>query len=280
MTSASAPLEMAHGRKQVPAVRTAAAIWLATAVAGQWAFCLSLLTFYGGPLIAGHVEAWNSHPLLVHPPVVDSAPVSAAAFGLHALGAGVVAFVGALQFIPAIRRRAPGVHRWSGRIFTVLVVAVSLSGFYLVWIRGPRPETFAEYGTSLNGLLILTCAALTVFHAMGKRFAVHERWALRLYLVANAQWFFRIGAFGYFMAGKVASAEVSFDDGFFKFWAFGCFLVPLAVAQLYLYARRSESTALRRTAVAVLAVSTLMTLWGEAILSLVLVKLAQGTLSV
>ncbi|QGX39311.1 DUF2306 domain-containing protein [Permianibacter aggregans] len=133
----------------------------------------------------------------------------------HALGAGIVALGGALQLIPWLRTHAPTFHRWNGRVFLATVVILSLSGFYLAWIRLEPPQTLTELSPSINGVLILLFATLTLRTALARRFATHRRWALRLYLVSNAQWFLRIGVFGYFVVNQLLGREASFSDPFF-----------------------------------------------------------------
>lgn len=159
----------------------------------------------------------------------------------HALGAGIVALGGALQLIPWLRTHAPTFHRWNGRVFLATVVILSLSGFYLAWIRLEPPQTLTELSPSINGVLILLFATLTLRTALARRFATHRRWALRLYLVSNAQWFLRIGVFGYFVVNQLLGREASFSDPFFYFWTFGCYLVPLAVLEIYLRVKESQS---------------------------------------
>jgi hypothetical protein len=86
-------------------------------------------------------------------------------------------------------------------------------------------------------VFILTFAGLALRTAMARNIASHQRWATRLYLVSNAQWFLRVGVFAYFVVNQIAGNQVSFGDPFFKFWTWGCYLVPLAVLQLYFTAQ-------------------------------------------
>jgi hypothetical protein len=70
----------------------------------------------------------------------------------------------------------------------------------------------------------------------------HRRWALRTYLVANAQWFTRVGFFAWFIVSrKLFGVGEGFDDTFFRLLGFGCYLVPLAVLELYLRVKESRS---------------------------------------
>lgn len=254
----------------------AAGGWLLVALSGQFSFFLFLLFFYAVPAAAGDFEAWNANILLMQPPYVEGKPADTVAFGAHAMDAGVVALTGGLQLIPVIRRMAPTFHHWNGRLFLFLVVAISLSGYYLTWIRGPVPTSFNELATSVNGVLILGFAALAVAAAVQRRISIHERWAVRLFLVSNAQWFLRIGGFGYFAMAQSLGAEVAFDGWFFQFWMWGCFLAPLAIAEIYFRTRRAEQASLRWGGAGVLWASAILTLLGSAVFSIFTLNLLQG----
>ncbi len=171
------------------------------------------------------------------------------AFGAHALAAGIIAFGGALQLIPQIRARFPTFHRWNGRLFLLTVTGLSLSGFYLVWVRNTSPDLLSALSTTLNGVLILSFAGLALRAAIARDFPAHPRWAMRLYLVSNAQWFLRVGVFGYFIVNIGLGNKVGFSDPFLTFWTPGCYLVPLAVLQLYFLAK-DHGGALARSAMA------------------------------
>ena len=215
------------------AVNGTAAFWLVMALIGQWAFFAYIAAFYGGSVVDGNFEVWNRLQALGRTPYIEGDTRGNWAFLAHALGAGLVALGGALQFIPAIRQCAPRFHRWNGRVFLVTVTVLSVSGFYLEWVRDEPPTTLSGYATSINGVLILTFAFLAFKTARAKQFALHRQWALRLYLVSNAQWFTRVGMFGYFVACQLLGVKASGSDVFFVVWKFGAFLLPLAVAELY-----------------------------------------------
>jgi len=240
------------------ALTGAAALWLLAALLGQWAFFYYIAAFYGTSTLSGELEVWNRLQVFGRTPYVPGDSAGNIAFAAHALGAGIVALGGALQLIPWLRARAPTLHRWNGRVFLFTVVALSLSGFYLVWGRGTSPSRVEGLSTSFNGVLILLFAALAYRTARARDFAAHRRWALRLYLVSNAQWFLRVGVFGYFAGNQMLGNAVSFGGPFLKFWTFGCYVVPLLVLELYLRAQRSTSSFAR---IALASGLLLLTLW-------------------
>ena len=258
------------------ALRTSAAFWLLAALIGQWAFFYYIAAFYGVSTVTGEFEVWNRlEPLSGHASFRPGDVMGNIAFGAHALGAGVVALGGAVQLIPLVRRRWPAFHHWNGRVFLFTVVALSLSGFYLTFTRKP-PDSFNDWATSANGVLILLFAALALTFALKRNIAVHQRWAMRLYLVSNAQWFTRVGVFAYFVISTAAGHEPSFRDPFFPFWTWGCFLVPLAVLQLYFFAQDRGGPALRMATAGGLAVLTLAMAAGTVAFALFSQKLIEG----
>lgn len=239
------------------ALNAAARFWFATAMLGQWAFFYYIAGFYGTSTLTGNLEIWNRLEVLGRTPYVPGDLTGNVAYAAHALGAGIIAFGGALQLIPGIRTRAPLFHRWNGRVFLVTVTALSLSGFYLVWVRGTSPSLVDAISTSFNGALILLFAFLTLKFALARKSAIHRRWAMRLYLVSNAQWFLRVGLFSYFIIMRALGVEASMSDPFLHFWTFGCYLVPLAVLELYFHARDKAGPAAPLATAGVLAALTL-----------------------
>jgi hypothetical protein len=228
--------------------------WFVVAMLGQWAFFYYIAAFYGSSAFTGNFDVWNRLEALGRTPYVAGDTGGNIAYLTHALGAGIIAFGGALQLMPLIRRRFPTFHRWNGRLFLFTVTGLSLSGFYLVWIRGTSPSFIEGVSTSFNGVLILTFAALALRQAMARNIASHQRWATRLYLVSNAQWFLRVGVFSYFLINNALGNQVAFGDPFFEFWTWGCYLVPLAMLQLY-YVAKDHGGAISRSAVALALVA-------------------------
>ena len=215
----------------------AAGLWLAVALIGQWAFFAYIGAFYGPAMATGDYEAWSALSAMGAKAYVPGDDAGNRFFGFHALAAGIIAFGGALQLIPQVRSRWPVFHRWNGRLFLLTVVGLSLSGFWLVWVRGSAPSQLNGISTTINGVLILAFAGLALKNAMARNIVVHRRWAIRLYLVSNAQWFLRIGFFAYFVVNMALGRRPSSDDPFLIGWTFGCYLAPLAMAELYMRAK-------------------------------------------
>jgi uncharacterized membrane protein len=221
------------------ALKSAAGFWFLVAIIGQWAFLYYIMAFYGPSTFTGNFQAWTKNTFL-RMSYVAGDTAGNLAFAAHALLASVIVFGGAIQLIPQIRTRAIFVHRWIGRVFMVTALGLSVSGLYMEWVRGDRGSMVDALAISLNAVLIILFGGLAWRAAIAHKISTHRRWALRTYLVANAQWFTRVG----FMAWIIVSRRLvgigeSFDSPFFLFWGFGCYLVPLGVLELYLLAKES-----------------------------------------
>jgi uncharacterized membrane protein len=238
-------------------LRGAARYWFVTAVIGQWFFLYYLLAFYGPSTLTGNFQAWSRNRLLFKGYVAGDTAGNLA-FAAHALLAAVIAFGGALQLVPQIRARALAFHRWNGRVFMVTALGLSVSGLYMVWIRGSNPSMVGRLSISLNAVLIVAFAVLAWRSARRRDLAVHRRWALRLYLVANAQWFMRVIVMAWVLVNRAMGVKVAFGGPFIYFADFACFLLPLAVLELYLLARDKGGPRGRLAVAGLLIVMTLL----------------------
>jgi len=214
-----------------------ALFWFTAALIGQWTFLYYIVAFYGSSALSGDFASWRKNHMLITG-YVPGDTVGNLVFLAHALTAATIAFGGVVQLVPWIRRHAPAVHRWNGRVFLSAALAISLAGLYLVWIRHTSTDSFGAVAITGNAAVIIASATFAWRAARAGDFDSHRRWALRTFLVANGQWFFRIGLFAWIIVnrGPVGIGE-HFDGWFVRFWEVGCYLVPLAVLELYLRAR-------------------------------------------
>lgn len=202
-------------------LRGAAAGWLAVALLGQLIFAAYVLALYGGALAAGDLQRWNTVTPRAHLP---GEPWGNLLFGSHVAFTVVVVVGGLLQLLPALRRRAPALHRWNGRLYLVSAVVLALGGVAMLLSRGTVGNAWQQAGTAINGGVILVCAGLAWWHGGARRIAAHRRWALRLFVAVSGVWFFRIGLMAWLLAHR---APVGFDPETFT----GPVLVALAHAQ-------------------------------------------------
>ena len=103
----------------------------------------------------------------------------------HAALGGVYLALGAFQFVPAIRRRAIGAHRWNGRFLAAIALFVGASAIFIgavIPFSGP-PETVV---ISIFGAVYLYAIVAGVAAARGGRIDRHRAWMIRAYAVGSA----------------------------------------------------------------------------------------------
>ncbi|MCW0198767.1 DUF2306 domain-containing protein [Sphingopyxis sp.] len=262
MATIDASFTPARPARRIDWFGRAATFCYLSVAAGQLLFTAFILLFYYPSSLSGHFERWNSKPLITG--FVAGDTVGNLFFAAHVLMAAVISFGGLVQLIPVIRGRWPAVHRWNGRLYLFCALALSLGGLWLVWARGTWMNLTGAFGISLDALLILACAALAWRNARARRFAEHRRWAIRLFAVASAVWFMRVGYMAWGIATGGAGIGDAMDGPFDLFLAFANSLLPLAVAELYLRAGTRGTAAAKKSVAALLTVSGLVILGGSA----------------
>ena len=239
----------------------AASSWFVVAVLGQWVFVTYVIGFYFRATWQGHIETWNK--VLPHG-YVPGDTAGNLVVAVHLAFAVLITVGGSLQVMTGVRRRFPRFHRINGRIYLASAIVMSVGGLIMVWTRGTVGGPAQAVAISINALLILGCAIMTVRHAMGRRLEAHRQWALRLFLVVSGVWFFRIGLMFWIAVNR---GPVGFDPETFRgpvlvALAFGQYLVPLAILELYFWAKRSRSLVFRASMAASLFGLTLATAGG------------------
>jgi hypothetical protein len=242
------------------ALRIAAATWATVAVLGQLWMAVYIAVLYGGSALRGDFAAWNR--VLPHG-LVDGEPVANAVLFSHLGAAAVVYVAGGLQLWPWLRRHAPRVHRWSGRTFLVASVTIALGGVSMKFLHGRIGDSFQEAALLFAAGLIVWFATQAYRTARARRFDVHRRWALRLWLAMGTVWFLRLGVFGWIMAngGRIVGFDAeSFSGPALVVIVWGAVLVPQAVLHAYFRAQARPTAVRAGTLAATLALLTLLTL--------------------
>jgi tetratricopeptide (TPR) repeat protein len=240
------------------ALKAAARFWFVVAVAGQWIFAFYVASFYGGTALRGHLEAWNK--TLGHGLVAGNT-LGNSALAAHLLLAATLTFAGSLQLVPQIRARFPVFHRWNGRIFVLFALTQAVDALYLTWIGRNLVGGFAAHiAVDLNAVLIMLFAVMAWRYARARDFTTHRRWALRLFLVVNGVWFFRLGLtlWLFINKGPVGFDPTTFTGPFVTILAFAQTLAPLAVLEVYLRAQARGSAPSRVATAAGLSALTVV----------------------
>jgi hypothetical protein len=245
------------GASSSNALRFAERFWFVASVIGQWIFLYYIVRVYGPSSMTGDFARWSRNTFLIKG-YVRGDTAGNLSFAAHALLAGVTSFGGALQLVPRIRQRAMAFHRWNGRVFLVTTLAVSVTGIYMVWVRGAKFGNIMGSAVTLNGLLIIWFAIVAWREALARNVAAHRVAALRLYLVANGQWFVRVGVFAFIAIRGAFGITKGGMGPFILFWSFGCYAVPLLVLELWMRAWKAGSRARFAMAGALFALTLLM----------------------
>lgn len=230
-------------------LKAAAGLWFLVAAVGQWLFVLFILGFYAVPTFTGNFEAWDKNKFMTHGYVAGDTAGNIA-FAVHVMMAAVITASGTVQLIPWIRAHAISFHRFSGRVFIFVAFVISLAGLFLNATRGEG--AFAHIPITINAALLMFCAGQTIGFARAGDIDTHRRWALRTYMLMNGVWFLRVGMMGWMMTKiGVFGGPKEFDANFYAFWAYGSYLVPLVVLELYFLAQ-DRGSALAKTAMALM----------------------------
>jgi hypothetical protein len=231
------------------ALKVTAQFWFVVAFVGQLLFAYYVLAYYGGAAVEGNWAKWNG--VFKHGYVAGDA-MGNIAVGVHLFLAFVVTVCGPLQLIPQIRTYAPVFHRWNGRIYLTTAVVTSVAGLFMFFNRDMVGGTIQHVGIALNAVLVIIFAAMALRYALARDFVTHRRWALRLFLVVSGVWFFRISLMLWIVLNKGPAGfdPVTFQGPFLYFLAFANYLLPLAVLEIYFYAK-DKGNAPQRAAMAI-----------------------------
>jgi len=175
------------------ALRAAARSWFVVVVIGQVVFAFATASFYGLTALRGDYHGWT-----ITEGHVAGNRMGNSAVAMHLVSAVLIMLAGAIQLVPQVRSRFPVFHRWNGRIYMLGALAVSAAGVYMTW-RGSVGDVSQHLGGTFNAVLIWLSAALALRYAIARDFQTHRRWALRLFVVVSAAWFFRIVVFFSFL---------------------------------------------------------------------------------
>ncbi len=236
-------------------------IWFLVAAIGQWIFVYYVAAYYL-PFLARDGLAGLGNSTLPEGFVAGDLAGNIA-IALHVVIAIIIIGGGPLQLIPPLRKHFPAFHRMVGRTYMTAAVITSIAGLYMVWTRGVPGGPLAPYAISLDAILIFLFAAIAVRFAIMRKIDQHRRWAMRLFMVVSAVWFFRIGMMFWFMATGGAGIDMeTFTGPFITFLYFGQMFVPLLFLEIYFRAQDSQSAGLKISATLLVLFATIITTIG------------------
>jgi hypothetical protein len=103
---------------------------------------------------------------------------------LHIAGAATALLVGPLNLLGAIRRRAPGAHRWIGRAYVVACLVGGAGGFIIAFGSFAGPIATAGFAGLAVCWLVTNVQGWRA--ARARRFAEHRGWMIRSFALTFA----------------------------------------------------------------------------------------------
>lgn len=160
--------------------------------------------------------------------------------GLHAhiAASGFALIFGPFQFLKSLRRAAPGLHRWMGRLYVAACLVGGVAGGAIAMYSAAGPAAGA--GFLLLAFAWLTTTTLALRAALMRDFVSHERWMIRSFALTLAAVTLRI------YLPPVFIFQLDFVP-FYTAIAWMCWVPNLLIAELWL---RSRAQPVRATAIA------------------------------
>jgi len=148
---------------------------------------------------------------------------------LH-IGGGVLALaLGPFQFVRRLRERLPLVHRLTGRVYVVAVLAAGVGGLLLAPRAFAGPVAASGFAAMAAVLLATTIVAfVNIRRGLVPR---HRAWMTRSYAVIFSAVTFRL------WIGGLPAAGLSFDAAYAS-GAWASWIINLLVAELVIRGRR------------------------------------------
>ncbi|MDO6565609.1 DUF2306 domain-containing protein [Alteromonas sp. 1_MG-2023] len=157
-------------------------------------FVSYLIAGYGFTGLSEGVSQWNRFNSTAY---VAGDYLGNAMYAAHVLLAIVMIMGGSLQLMPAIRRKYRSFHKYNGRLFVTLACSISLAGMYLLLSRGTVSTPLLHGLTAFSGIMVILSSFFAIRAIRNANVALHQRWALHLFLAANGVLFFRLFIFAW-----------------------------------------------------------------------------------
>ncbi|MFZ6689583.1 DUF2306 domain-containing protein [Undibacterium sp. SXout11W] len=234
----------------------ATVFWFVVTIIGQAFLFVYIISFYGRAVLGGD---WLRVNKVLVAGYIRGDTMGNVALAIHLVIAAMITASGPLQLMPKLRVRFPRFHRWNGRIYLSIAVITSVVGSYMVWTRPIIGDLTQHIGTTSNAVVILLCVFFTLRHALAGQFAMHRRWALRLYLAVSGVWFFRVALMFSLLVnrGAVGFNPDTFTGPFLSILSFAQYIVPLTVLEIYLRVKDKQRPAAQLTTAAGIFVLTI-----------------------
>lgn len=212
---------------------------------GLWLFTAYIVALYCVAALQGNFEVWNAK--LPHG-YVPGNTVGNVSLGFHLVFAAVISFIAPLQLIPGLRNKLPAMHRWAGRIYIFAAFTLASSGLYLELSGRKTVGDWSMHAAiTVNAFIILVSAWLALYYAIKRKFAIHKRWALRLFWAVNGVFMFRLLVMFWMLANQGPRwVDIDSFTGIpLTVIAICVYIVPVLIVEAYLRALESRKAALK-----------------------------------
>jgi uncharacterized membrane protein len=170
----------------IPALPSASRSSLRMANEPQWLAPVGLIVLSLIPVLAGSVrltELMGGAEITANNARFFASPIPVT---VHIVSVTVYSLLGALQFVPALRRGRPSWHRIAGRILVPAGLLVAVSGLWMTVFYG-RPAGDGESLVVVRlivGSAMLVSIVLAVVAIRRRDFPAHGAWMTRGYAIA------------------------------------------------------------------------------------------------
>jgi uncharacterized membrane protein len=157
-----------------------------TNAATQWLPPVGLIALSLIPIVAGAVrltELTGGAEITANNARFFASPIPVT---VHIVSVTLYSLLGALQFVPSLRRGRPSWHRIAGRILVPAALVVAVSGLWMT-VFYPRPPGDGESLVVVRlivGSVMLASIVLAVFAIRRRDFPSHGAWMTRGYAIA------------------------------------------------------------------------------------------------
>ena len=154
--------------------------WVGWSLMTVWAFVIVLYALFAAyGIFAGKLPSMEHH-----------VPSRIAAAAIHFGIGGIALLLGPFQFLPGLRSKRPGLHRWSGRIYVAACLASGIAA--LVLSIEAMTGVAATAGFGLLAIFWLVTTSMALLKARQRKFSEHRNWMVRSYALTYAAPMLRI----------------------------------------------------------------------------------------
>ncbi len=156
------------------------------------------------------------------PSMTHHFPDRTAAAALHFGIGGLALVLGPWQFLPALRRKLPGLHRWMGRLY--IVSCLTSGAAALVLAQQTHTGLNSQIGFVLLATLWLITTLIAYTRARQRDFNTHRQWMIRSYALTLAAVTLR-----FYLPGSLM-LEIPFETAY-PIISYACWVPNILIAE-------------------------------------------------